>query len=269
MTRIAITGCAGRMGKTLIAAIQETAGVSLGAAIERPGFSLIGSDAGDVAGVGRLDVELVDNLESVTGNFDVLVDFTIPEATASNLEICRAARKKMVIGTTGLTMEQIGLLDECALHTAIVFAPNMSVGVNVTFKLLEIAAGILGDDVDIEIIEAHHRNKIDAPSGTALGMGEVIAAALDRNLADIAVYGRQGNTGVRGGKTIGFESIRAGDIVGEHTVMFAGVGERIEISHKAHSRMNFARGALRAASWLTDRHSGRFDMQDVLGLKHK
>ena len=257
------------MGKTLMAAIQETDLVSLGAAIERPGFSLIGSDAGDVAGVGKLDVEVVDNLESVVRDFDVLVDFTIAEATVSNLGICRAAGKKMVIGTTGLTAEQIRLLDDCASDTAIVFAPNMSVGVNVTFKLLEIAAGILGNDVDIEIIEAHHRNKIDAPSGTALGMGEVIAAALDRNLADVAVYGHQGNSGVRDSKSIGFEVIRGGDIVGEHTVMFAGAGERIEISHKAHSRMNFAQGALRAADWLSDKHTGRFDMQDVLGLKHK
>lgn len=269
MTRIAITGCAGRMGKTLIAAMQETEGVSLGAAIERPGLSLIGADAGDVAGVGRLDVELVDNLESAVQNFDVLIDFTIADATATNLEICRAAGKKMVIGTTGLTTEQILLLDECARDIAIVFAPNMSVGINVTFRLLEIAAGILGDAVDIEIIEAHHRNKVDAPSGTALAMGEVIAAVLDRNLADVAVYGRQGNTGIRDGKTIGFETIRAGDIVGEHTVMFAGAGERIEISHKAHSRMNFAQGALRAANWLAEKPAGRFDMQDVLGLKHK
>lgn len=257
------------MGKTLIAAVQETEGVSLGAAIERPGLSLIGADAGDVAGVGKLDVELVGNLESVVRNFDVLVDFTIADATASHLEICRAAGKKMVIGTTGLTKEQIRVLDECAQEIAIVFTPNMSVGVNVTFKLLEIAAGILGDDVDIEIIEAHHRNKVDAPSGTALAMGEVIAAALHRNLSDVAVYGRQGNTGVRDSKTIGFETIRAGDIVGEHTVMFVGAGERIEISHKAHSRLNFAQGALRAADWLAEKQVGRFDMQDVLGLKHK
>jgi 4-hydroxy-tetrahydrodipicolinate reductase len=257
------------MGKTLIAAILEAEDVSLGAAVERPGLSLIGFDAGDVAGVGKLGVELVDDIESVVGDFDVLVDFTIADSTVKNLEICRAAGKKMVIGTTGLTTEQIRVLDECAQDMAIVFAPNMSVGINVTFKLLEIAAGILGDGVDIEIIESHHRNKIDAPSGTALGMGEIIASALGRNLADVAVYGRQGNTGARDDKAIGFESIRAGDIVGEHSVMFAGAGERIEISHKAHSRMNFAQGALRAAAWLADKQTGRFDMQDVLGLKHK
>jgi 4-hydroxy-tetrahydrodipicolinate reductase len=269
MTRIAITGCAGRMGKTLIAAVQEAEGVSLGAAIERPDFSLNGSDAGDVAGVGKLGVELVDDLGSVTGDFDVLIDFTVAEATARNLDICRAAGKKMVIGTTGLNLEQQRLLDDCAREIAIVFAPNMSVGVNVTYRLLEIAAEILGDEVDIEIIEAHHRNKVDAPSGTALGMGEAIAKTLGRNLADVAVYGRQGTMGVRDGKTIGFETIRAGDIVGEHTVIFAGAGERIEISHKAHSRMNFAQGALRAAKWLVDRQTGRFDMRDVLELKHK
>jgi 4-hydroxy-tetrahydrodipicolinate reductase len=257
------------MGKTLVAAIQESEAVTLGAAIERPGLSLIGADAGDVVGVGKLGVELVDDLEYVTRDFDVLVDFTQADATAKNLEICCAAGKKMVIGTTGLNADQVRVLDTCAQDVAIVFAPNMSVGVNVTFRLLEVAAEILGDEVDIEIVEAHHRNKVDAPSGTALGMGEVIAAALGRNLADVAVYGRHGNTGARDGKTIGFESIRAGDIVGEHTVMFAGAGERIEISHKAHSRMNFAQGALRAAIWLADKQAGRFDMQDVLGLTHK
>ncbi len=257
------------MGKTLVAAIQETEDLILGAAIERPGNSLIGADAGEVAGVGSLGVDLVDSLAVVTEEFDMLIDFTTADVTATNLEICRASGKKMVIGTTGMRPEQLRFLDECAKDIAIVIAPNMSVGVNVTFKLLEIAAEILGDEVDIEVIEAHHRNKVDAPSGTALAMGEVIATALNRNLPDVAVYGRQGITGVRDGKTIGFETIRAGDIVGDHTVMFAGAGERIEIAHKAHSRLNFAQGALRAAGWLTTKKAGRFDMQDVLGLKRK
>jgi len=267
MTRIAITGCAGRMGRTLISAIDATPGVELTAAIEQPGMSILGADAGELAGIGKCGVDVVDNLSRVTDAFDVLVDFTIADATASYLDVCRAAGKKMVIGTTGLSESQTRLIDACASEIAIVFAPNMSVGVNVTFKLLELAAAVLGEESDIEIIEAHHHNKVDAPSGTALGMGEVIANTLGRNLEDVAVYGRQGVTGVRDRKTIGFETIRAGDIVGEHTVMFAGAGERIEISHKAHSRMNFAQGALRAARWLDDKVQGRFDMQDVLGLR--
>lgn len=268
MLRIAITGCAGRMGKTLISAIGETEGVQFTAAIERSGMSLVGADAGEVAGTGKCGIEIVDDLAKVTDDFDVLVDFTIAEATTSYLEICRSANKKMVIGTTGLSGPQAQVLDACARDIAIVFAPNMSVGVNVTFKLLELAAAVLGEESDIEIIEAHHRNKVDAPSGTALGMGEVIARTLGLQLADVAVYDRHGITGVRDRKTIGFATTRAGDIVGEHTVMFASAGERIEITHRAHSRMNFAKGALRAAKWLETKHSGKFDMQDVLGLRN-
>lgn len=268
MSNIAITGCSGRMGRILIEAIEETPGTELAAAIERPGMSIIGADAFELAGVRRRGIEVVDDLAKVTDAFDVLIDFTVAEATLTNLHVCREAGKKMVIGTTGLSESQLQILDDCAKEIAIVFAPNMSVGVNVTFKLLELAATILGKEADIEIIEAHHRNKIDAPSGTALGMGEVIATTLGRNLADVAVYGREGVTGVRDKKTIGFETIRAGDIVGEHTVIFAGVGERVEISHKAHSRMNFANGALQAVKWIKDKNYGRFDMQDVLGLRN-
>lgn len=267
MTRIAVTGAAGRMGKNIIEAIQTLEGVELGVAIERVGSSMIGLDAGELAGVGHLGVRITDSLEAVTGNFDVLIDFTLPEVTEANVEICRGAGKKMVIGTTGLSDAQKARLTEASGDIAIVFAPNMSVGVNLCLKLLQLAAQVLGDDVDIEVVEAHHRHKIDAPSGTALAMGGVVAEALGRDLNECAVYGREGRTGERDRKTIGFETIRAGDIVGEHTVMFAGIGERVEITHKASSRMTFAKGAVRAAAWLADKDKGLFDMQDVLSLK--
>lgn len=268
MTRIAITGAAGRMGRSLIEATNNAADTQLGAAIVRAGSSLTGVDAGELAGVGKQNIAIVDDLASCTEQFDVLIDFTIPEVTMANVAICRAAGRKMVIGTTGLTDEQKDKLQRAAGDIAIVFAPNMSVGVNLCLKLLELAARVMNDDIDIEIIEAHHRHKIDAPSGTALAMGEVIAKTLGRDLKDCAVYGREGRTGERDRQTIGFETIRAGDIVGEHTVMFAGIGERVEITHKASSRMTFAKGAVRAARWLMQKDAGLFDMQDVLGLKN-
>ncbi|BCU07256.1 4-hydroxy-tetrahydrodipicolinate reductase [Allochromatium tepidum] len=265
--RIAIAGAGGRMGRTLIQAVVETDGLRLGAATERAGSSLIGADAGEPAGVGRLDVAVVAELASVLDDFDVLIDFTSPAATMAHLALCRAAGKRMVIGTTGLDETQRAAIESAGESIGIVFAPNMSVGVNLCFKLLDIAARVLGDEVDIEIIEAHHRHKVDAPSGTALGMGEVIAGALGRDLKEVAVYGREGQTGARERRTIGFETIRAGDVVGEHTVWFAADGERVEIAHKASSRMTFARGAMRAARWIAERERGRFDMQDVLGLR--
>lgn len=267
MVRAAVIGAAGRMGRSLIQAIAEADGIVLGAAIDRPGLSLIGADAGELAGIGKNGVALVDDISRVVNDFDVLIDFTMPEATVENARFCAANGKKMAIGTTGLNAEQKQSLAESANDTAIVFAPNMSMGVNLCFKLLELAAKTLGDEVDIEIIEAHHRHKVDAPSGTALRMGEVVADALDRNLDDVAVYGREGQEGPRDRKTIGFETIRAGDIVGDHTVMFAADGERVEISHIATSRMNFARGAMRATRWLQQQSTGLFDMQDVLGLR--
>ena len=269
MLRIAVTGAAGRMGKTLIEAINQADGAILTAAIVEPTSSLLGADAGELAGLGKLGVQLSGSLSSVADDFDLLIDFTAPEVTMENLAFCEAKGKKMVIGTTGLSPDQKQRLQDASANTAIVFAPNMSVGVNLCFKLLEIAANALGDDggYDIEVIEAHHRHKVDAPSGTALRMGEVVADALGRDLSQCAVYGREGQTGPRREKEIGFETIRAGDVVGDHTVLFATDGERIEITHKASSRMTFAKGAVRASLWLADQSSGLFDMQDVLNLK--
>ena len=267
MLNIGVTGAAGRMGRALITACTQHPDSRLSAAIERPGSSLLGSDAGDLAGLGRLDVNLVDSLEDVIGYIDTLIDFTRPEATLANLSLCVRHGKNIVIGTTGFDPAQQRQIREAAVHIGVVFAPNMSVGVNLCLKLLDTAARVLGDDVDIEIIEAHHRHKIDAPSGTAIRMGEVVAAALGRNLAECAVYGREGHTGERDRNTIGFETIRAGDIVGDHTVLFAADGERVEITHKASSRLTFANGAVRAANWLRRQPSGLYDMQDVLGLK--
>lgn len=265
MTKIAITGAAGRMGKALLEAVNQTEGTEVSAALERPGSTVVGVDAGELAGIGKLDVRVVDDI-AVAEAFDVLIDFTRPEVTLANLAVCRQRGSSMVIGTTGFDDAQKAQIAEAAKDIAIVFAPNMSVGVNLCLKLLQMAAKVLGDEVDIEVIEAHHRHKVDAPSGTALRMGEVVAEALGRDLKDCAVYGREGVTGERERKTIGFETIRAGDIVGDHTVLFAGEGERVEITHKASSRMTFAGGAVRAAQWLTGREAGLYDMQDVLGL---
>ncbi len=266
MTRIAVTGAAGRMGKTIIEVIHSTEGAGVTAAIEAKGSTLVGTDAGEAAGIGKLNVVVSDDLAKVTNDFDVLIDFTVPQATMQNLENCRAAGRRMVIGTTGLSDGEKKTVREATDDIAIVFAPNMSAGVNLTFRLLELAARAVGEDADIEIIEAHHREKKDAPSGTSLRMGEIVAQALGRNLKDCAVYGREGITGPRDKRTIGFETIRAGDIVGEHTVMFALNGERIEISHKATSRKTFAAGAVRAAQWVMQQDRGLFDMQHVLGL---
>ena len=265
--RIAVMGAAGRMGKALIEAVCQAEGVSLTAAVVQPGSSLIGADAGELAGVGKLGVCLVDKLALVKDDFDLLIDFTSPEATMTNLDFCAAHGKKIVIGTTGLTENQKLHLAARAKETAVVFAPNMSVGVNVCFKVLDLVARRLGDDYDIEVIETHHRHKVDSPSGTALRLGEVVADALGRDLKECAVYGREGSTGARTQKEIGFETVRAGDVVGDHTVLFATEGERVEITHKASSRMTFAKGAVRAAAWLDTQSTGQFDMQDVLGLR--
>ena len=267
MTRIAVTGAAGRMGKTLIEAIALADGAHLSAAIERPDSSLLGADAGELAGLGKNGIAVVGSIDEVVEEFDVLIDFTAPVATLANAGACKDAGRKMVIGTTGFNDEQKEELLTAQNEVALCMASNFSVGVNLCFKLLDTAARVLGDDVDIEIYEAHHRHKVDAPSGTALSMGEVVADALGRNLKKCAVYGREGQTGARERDTIGFATVRAGDIVGDHTVMFAAEGERVEITHKASSRMSFARGAVRAAVWLNDKDKGLFDMQDVLDLK--
>lgn len=266
MTNIAIVGAAGRMGKTLIEACHQTDGLNFTVATEYPQSSLIGADAGELAGIGKTGVLIVGSLDDAEQDFDILIDFTRPEPCLDHLEWCQQNNKKIIIGTTGFSDEEKQQIEKVSESIAIIFAPNMSVGVNLTLKLLEMAATVLGDDVDIEIIEAHHRHKVDAPSGTAIKMGEVIAGALDRNLNECAVYGREGHTGERDRKTIGFETIRAGDIVGDHTVMFAGIGERVEITHKASSRMTFANGAMRAAGWLANKETGLYDMSDVLDL---
>ena len=267
MSRIAIVGAAGRMGRMLIQAVHETAGVDLTVAVERRSSSLVGADAGELVGVGRLNVPVQDDLAAAVNRFDTLIDFTTPIATLAHLALCRAHGKRMVIGTTGIDASGRAAIAAAGGDVGIVFAPNMSVGVNLSFKLLELAARVMGEDADIEIVEAHHRHKVDAPSGTALRMGEVIAKTLGRDLAEVAVYGREGQTGERDRRTIGFETIRAGDVVGEHTVWFATVGERLEITHRASSRMTFAKGAVRAAQWLAGRPAGLYDMQDVLGLR--
>ncbi|MGC3874822.1 4-hydroxy-tetrahydrodipicolinate reductase [Halomonas sp. GXIMD04776] len=265
--RIAIVGVAGRMGRTLVAAVEQDAQARLAAGIVAPGSSLKEADVGELAGLGKLGIQAVDSLTSVVDEFDVLIDFTTPRVTLDNLAFCAEHGKRMVIGTTGLGDDELIELDGHCDRVPLVFAPNMSVGVNLTLKLLKTAAQALGDEgYDIEVIEAHHRHKVDAPSGTALKMGEVVADSLNRNLKEHGVFERVGQCGPRSDKEIGFATVRAGDIVGEHTVLFATEGERIEITHKASSRMTFAKGAVRAARWVSEQPAGRYDMQDVLGL---
>ncbi|MDT8398483.1 MAG: 4-hydroxy-tetrahydrodipicolinate reductase [Pseudomonadales bacterium] len=266
MSRIAIAGLTGRMGKSIAEAILGTPGVSIGAASVRRDSPDLGRDVGLLCGGEALGLAVVSDLATCLDRFDVLIDFTSPAASLNHLELCVAANKKLVLGTTGFSAGQKEQIAEAGKKIAIVFSPNMSVGVNLCFKLLELAARVLGDDSDIEIIEAHHRHKKDAPSGTALKMGEVVAATLGRDLQACASYGREGNVGTRDASTIGFSSIRAGDIVGDHTVLFASAGERVEITHKSSSRMTYAKGSVKAALWLRERESGVFDMQDVLGL---
>ena len=268
--RVAVAGASGRMGRNLIKAVAETEGLVLTAAVDRPGNSFIGTDAGELAGMGSLGVAITDDLVKVVEDFDVVIDFTRPEGTLRHLAICTEQGKQMVIGTTGFDEAGLAAIRKAAEKIAIVFAPNMSVGVNLVLKLLQLAASVLDpNQYDIEVIEAHHRHKVDAPSGTALRMGEVVAETLGWDLKEVAVYGREGITGERPHKQIGFETIRAGDIVGEHTVMFATEGERVEITHKASSRMTFAKGAARACVWLAGKSNGLYDMQDVLGLKDR
>lgn len=264
--RIGILGAAGRMGKMLIEAVLKDGQLVLGAAFDLPGSPALGRNAGELVGMSS-DVLVSDDLAAGLLNVDCLIDFTRPEGTLRHLELCRRAGVAMVIGTTGFDAEGKAAIAKAAEEIPVVFAPNMAVGVNLVFKLLDTAARILDQGYDIEIVEAHHRMKVDAPSGTALRMGEVIAAALKRDLADCAVYGREGVTGERDPSSIGFATVRGGDIVGDHTVMFCGLGERVEVTHKASSRLPYALGSLRAARFLAGRGNGLFDMQDVLGLR--
>lgn len=265
MPSIGIFGANGRMGRALITVAKEQQ-LNLTAATVRAGSELIGVDAGELAGVGKLGLPLSATGAGSINNADIWVDFTMPEAMLAHLELAVAAKKAMVIGVTGLTDAQYQRVQQASKHIPVVWAPNMSVGVNLLLHLVQTAAKVMGQTADIEIIEAHHRFKKDAPSGTAMAIGASIAKALDRDLTKVAVYGREGITGEREQQTIGFATVRGGDIIGDHTALFADLGERLEISHKASSRNTFAQGALRAALWLQNKQSGLYSMQQVLGL---
>jgi 4-hydroxy-tetrahydrodipicolinate reductase len=267
MIKIAVNGAAGRMGGRIITAIKETEGLELAGALEMAGHPALGQDAGLLAGCGALGVAITDSHETALRQAEVLIDFTFPEVSLKNLEVCARLGKKMVIGSTGFTPEQRSQVEDFARRIPVVLAPNMSVGVNACFKILKEAARILGEGFDVEIVELHHNQKKDAPSGTAVRMGEIVAEALGRDYNQSAVFHREGMCGARGKEEIGMQTVRGGDIVGEHTVYFIGMGERIEITHRAMSRDMFARGALRAAGWIADQQPGLYDMQDILGLK--
>lgn len=264
MIGIAIAGAAGRMGQAIIKVVLENPDLQLAHVFEKPGHALLGTDAGNLVGADSIGVILTDRIDS--SDFDVLIDFTSPTATMANLSYCKLHERRIVIGTTGLDIRQREDIDSASDNMGIVIAPNMSIGVNLALKLIELAAGTFGDDADIEIIESHHRHKVDAPSGTALRMGDVVAEKLGRNLITDGVYSRHGQIGEREDKEIGFSTIRAGDLVGEHSVWFVSSGERIEITHKATDRAIYAIGAVRAAMWIIDHPNGVYSMQDVLGL---
>lgn len=263
---VGVIGAGGRMGRMLIEAVQDNPQTTLNAAIERQGSSLVGADAGEVAAIGRLDVQIVDDLKAVINDINVLIDFSLPDATEKNMQICAANNVAMVIGTTGFDEQQEQVLKEASKQIAIVYAGNYSTGVNLSLKLLAMAAKAFGTEADVEVIEAHHKHKIDAPSGTAYMMAEAVAEARGQNLKDVAVYGREGQTGAREVGTIGIHAIRGGEIIGDHTVMFIADGEVVEITHRARARMTFAAGAVRAATWVIKQEVGQYNMQDVLGL---
>ncbi|PLX86306.1 MAG: 4-hydroxy-tetrahydrodipicolinate reductase [Desulfuromonas sp.] len=267
MIKVAVTGAAGRMGGRIITLVTEAEGLQVAGAVEAPGNPKLGEDAGLVAGCGQLGVAITDSLEQALSGADVLIDFTWPEVTLANLGVCKKLGKTMVVGTTGLTPEQRAVVEDAAGTIPVVFAPNMSVGVNLCFKLLKDMAATLGEAFDVEIVELHHNKKKDSPSGTAVRMGEIVADALDRDYNKVANYHREGMCGERTKEEIGMQTVRGGDIIGEHTVYFVGMGERIELTHRAMSRDMFARGAVRAAGWLAGKEPGLYDMQDVLGLK--
>jgi 4-hydroxy-tetrahydrodipicolinate reductase len=267
MVKAIVSGAAGRMGGRIIHMLEEAQGITLTGALEQPASSQLGKDVGEVTGLPKKGIPVSGSLAEVLPQGDVLIEFTYPEPTLEHLKEVAAAGKAMVIGTTGLNPQQLGELKGLAEKTRVVFAPNMSVGVNLMFNVVENIARVLNDGYDVEIVEAHHRLKKDAPSGTALKLAQVIAQALGRDLEKVGVYGRKGITGERTKDEIGIMTVRAGDIVGEHTVTFCGIGERLEVIHRAHNRDNFARGAVRAAQWIVAQSPGLYDMQDVLGLK--
>ena len=266
VTNICIAGANGRMGRALIEAVLSAQDLTLTGALEQQGHPMLGRNPGDWVGQ-SCAITITDQVAEALSRNTVLIDFTRPEGTLAHLAACQRAKCGMVIGTTGFNDEQKKLIQEASAHIPIVFAPNMSMGVNVTLALLELAARVLQPGFDVEITEAHHRHKVDAPSGTALRMGEAVAQARGQKLADVAVYGREGVTGERDPNTIGFATVRGGDVVGDHTVAFLGLGERVEITHKASSRATFALGALQAARFIAQRSAGLYDMRDVLGLK--
>jgi 4-hydroxy-tetrahydrodipicolinate reductase len=264
--KIAVAGSSGRMGRALLDAVLRSDDVRLSAALEQAGNPHVGKDAGELVG-SVCGVKISSDIERALAGSDVLIDFTRPEGTLEHVAACLKLGVKMVIGTTGFNEQGKQAITDASRTRAIAMAPNFSIGVNVAFKLLEVAAKALGPGYDVEILEAHHRHKVDAPSGTALRMGEIVAHALGRDLKQCAIYGREGVTGERRDETIGFATVRGGDLVGDHTVMFIGTGERVEVTHRASSRANYANGALRAARFIEDKKSGLFDMHDVLGLK--
>ncbi|MBA6245013.1 MULTISPECIES: 4-hydroxy-tetrahydrodipicolinate reductase [unclassified Psychrobacter] len=263
---VGVIGAGGRMGRMLIEAVQNNPQTALKAAIERQGSSLVGADAGEVAAIGHLNVQIVDDLAAVIDDIDVLIDFSLPDATEKNMQVCAEHNVAMVIGTTGFNEQQERVLAKASEKITIVYAGNYSTGVNLSLKLLGMAAKAFGNDADVEIIEAHHKHKIDAPSGTAYMMAEAVAEARGQNLKDVAIYGREGQTGERESGTIGIHAVRGGEIVGDHTVMFIADGEVVEITHRARARMTFAAGAVRAATWVVEQEVGQYNMQDVLGL---
>lgn len=267
MINIAVTGAAGRMGRAIINAINENPRTALSGALEREDSQFLGKDAGEAAGIGKTGVRITESREKAFKKADIIIDFSNPEASLKILEDAVAMKKAIVVGTTGFSHHQRDFIKELCVNTRVVMAPNMSIGVNLLLKLVHEAATVVGNDYDIEIIEAHHRHKKDAPSGTAIRIAEVAAAALNRDLEKVAVYERKGIVGERRPEEIGIQTIRAGDIVGDHTIIFAGPGERVELTHKASSRDTFAVGAVKAAVWLSDKPNGLYDMQDVLGLK--
>jgi 4-hydroxy-tetrahydrodipicolinate reductase len=267
MIKVIVAGAAGRMGSRLVALLKDSSDLRLSGAIEGKGYQALGADAGEIAGCGRVGIQITDDLSALLKEGEVVIDFSTPDATLHHLRAVSQRRRAMVIGTTGLNASELDELKSMTRQIPCVFSPNMSVGVNLIYKVIGEMAKTLGDEYDIEVIEAHHRLKKDAPSGTALKIAEVLARAVNRDLNQVGVYSRKGLTGERTKQEIGIQTIRAGDIVGDHTILFGGMGERIEVTHRASSRDTFARGALRAAGWVVKQQPGLYDMMDVLNLK--